>query len=366
MKARLAMSIVVALTIGVVGAISALGAPAAKTVHLRGTAYEFNKVHTLLAGATIRVAEFPQLKAVVGKTGRYELIVPDHARITPYIVAPGYHTIYLQTFATGGEDLANVNFQTPIDAVYQGLVALLGVPVDANGNPVKCAIVSTFNTRNVRDLSYDGFIGYGAHGVAGATAKGTPALPKPTYFNENVLPDPTQTRSSVDGGVVWTSVPAGVYTISAHSATTRFASFVASCRPGRVVNANPPWGLHELGLANPAAVSAGWSRRGTKATLSSLRVTRLPAHPAVTVRCTGPGCRFRARPYSAAQPSFNVRAAIGAFTLRSGQTLEVAVTAHRYNGAVWRWSLARHRGPTRATLCIPLGNTLAGARCPSS
>jgi hypothetical protein len=357
------MFIVVALTVGVVGAVSALGAPAAKTVQLRGTAYEFNNVRTLLAGATIRVAEFPQLKAVVGTNGRYNLVVPDHASITPYIVAPGYHTIYLQTFTTDGEDLANVNFQTPTDAVYQGLVALLSVPVDAHGNPAKCAIVSTFNTRNVRDISFDGFIAYGAHGVAGATATASPTLPKPVYFNQNVLPDPRQVKSSVDGGVVWTNVPAGVYTITARSLTTRFASFVASCRPGRVVNANPPWGLHELGLANPAAVSASWSRHGTKTTLSSLRVTRLPAHPTVTLRCTGAGCRFRTQTSSAAQPSFNVRAAIGAITLRAGQVVEVAVTAHPYNGAVWRWTLAGHRRPTRATLCIPLGNTLARAHC---
>ncbi len=357
------MSIFVALTVGVVAAVSALGASAAKTVQLRGTAYEFNNVHTLLAGAAIRVAEFPKLKAVVGTNGRYDLVVPDHARITPYIVAPGYHTIYLQTFTTDGEDLANVNFQTPTDAVYTGLVALLGVPVDAQGNPAKCAIVSTFNTRNVRDLSFDGFIAYGAHGVAGATATASPTLPKPVYFNQNVVPDPSQTRSSVDGGVVWTNVPTGVYTITAHSSTTRFASFQASCRPGRVVNANPPWGLHELGLANPATVSASWSRHGTKTTLSSLRVTRLPAQPTITVRCTGTGCGFRTQTYSAAQPAFNVRAAIGAITLRAGQTLEVAVTAHRYNGAVWRWSGTRTSRPTRATLCLPLGNTLARVHC---
>ena len=28
--------------------------------------------------------------------------------------------------------------------------------------------------------------------------------------------------------------------------TTRFASFLATCEPGRIVNANPPWGAYEL------------------------------------------------------------------------------------------------------------------------
>jgi hypothetical protein len=93
--------------------------PVARTVHLRGTAYEFNNVRVLLKGATIRVAEFPTLTATVQADGRYDLVVPDHATITPYIVDPGYHTIYLQTFTTHGEDLVNVNFQTsrPIPSI---------------------------------------------------------------------------------------------------------------------------------------------------------------------------------------------------------------------------------------------------------
>ena len=42
----------------------------AGTVHLRGTAFEFNNVHTLLSGATIRIAEFPMLGASVQPDGR--------------------------------------------------------------------------------------------------------------------------------------------------------------------------------------------------------------------------------------------------------------------------------------------------------
>src|SRR5512142_825098 len=173
------LACVCALLAGLVLGAGAGGARSGgPSVHVRGTAYEFNNVHVLLRGATIRVAELPKLSAVVRSDGRYDLVVPDHAKITPYIVDPGYHTIYLQTFTTNGEDLANVNFQTPTETIYGGLVALLHVPVDAQGNPVSCAIVSTFNTRNVRDLSFKQFIAYGAHGVAGATATASPSLPK--------------------------------------------------------------------------------------------------------------------------------------------------------------------------------------------
>ena len=245
----------------------------ARSVHIRGTAYEFNNAAVRLGGATVRVAERPRIRATVRRDGSYDLVVPDRANITPYITATGYHTIYLQTFRTAGEDLARVNFQTPRESIYRALAALLEVPLDENGELRQCGIVSTFNTRNVRDLSFGGFTRYGAHGVAGATAFATPALPPPVYFNEDVIPDPLQQLSSIDGGVIWTRVPNGVFRITARHPATRFASFVATCKPGRVVNANPPWGLHELGKRNTARVSVTWS--GTQ--LRRFRVTDPPA-----------------------------------------------------------------------------------------
>ncbi len=334
-------------------------------VHLRGTAYEFNSVHTLLAGATIRVAEYPKLRATVRADGTYDLSVPDRARVTPYIQAAGHHTIYLQTFTTAGEDLANVNFQTPSTPIYGVLVDLLHVPVTAQGNPVRCAIVSTFSTKNVRDLDYAGFIAYGAHGVAGATASSRPALPTPEYFNANVAPDPAQTASSNDGGVVWTGVPAGVYTITGHHPVSRFASFVATCRPGRVINANPPWGLHELAPPNPARVAATWSVHGSLDLLRSLSARRLPAHAVVRVRCHGARCPFSARTVTPVTTTLNLLRALRtpAPAFRAGQTLEVTISAHAFNGVVLRWTLLAGRRPAARALCVPLGETLARTRC---
>jgi hypothetical protein len=301
-------------------------------VHLRGTAYEFNNTHVLLGAATIRVAEFPRLRTTVRPDGTYDLAVPNHARVTPYIEAAGHHTIYLQTFTTAGEDLRNVNFQTPSDAIYQALATLLNVPVDAAGNPQRCAIVSTFSTRNVRDLDYKDFIAYGAHGVAGATATASPALPRPTYFNAQVIPDPAQQLSSEDGGVLWIGVPSGVYTIRAHKRGTRFASFVATCRPGRIVNANPPWGLHELGLRNPARLRANPRR---------IRLTHLPEGATVRVG------RRTLRP-----------AGSTADVARTAQNVEIRVSAHRYDSTVWRVS------GTRVTkLCVPLGDSRPRPAC---
>ncbi len=84
---------VVGVSLLVCGFAAVVANPRARTIHLRGTAYEFNNVHTVLSGATIRVAEFPKLRATVRRDGGYDLQVPDNARVTPYIVDPGYHTI---------------------------------------------------------------------------------------------------------------------------------------------------------------------------------------------------------------------------------------------------------------------------------
>ncbi len=332
------------------GALAALlcAAPAAgaATVQLRGTAYEFDNTDVRLAGAVIRVAERPKLRTTTRRDGRYVLTVPDGARITPYIEAPGYHAIHLQTFTTDREDLANVNFQVPTHAIYRGLAALLSVPLDANGDPVECAVVSTFSTKDVRDTTFAGFVGYRAHGVAGASASASPALPPATYFNEHVIPDPMQRLSSIDGGVIWTRVPAGTYTVSARHPATRFAGFVATCVPGRIVNANPPWGLHELADTVPAAISARWA--GTD--LRRLRVRRLPAGGKVEVRCTGRACAFR---------TGTVRTALTA-TWRRGQVLTVVASARARNSRVARWRVGSDRADR---LCIPLGQTRPRPRC---
>jgi hypothetical protein len=350
-----------AVVLAAVVACGAAFASSARSVHIRGPAYEFNNTKTRLAGATIRVAELPHLHATVRADGSYDLVVPDRTRVTPYIVARGYHTIYLQTLTTAGEDLANVNFQTPTEPVYKALVALVHVPVDAAGNPVACAIVSTFSTKNVRDLSFDDFTAYGAHGVAGATATGSPKLPGPIYFNESVLPDPNQAKSSVDGGVLWIGVKPGVYTISGHHPSTRFASFVATCRNGRVVNANPPWGLHELAPAMPASMKAVWSGSA----LRSLNVSRLPAAAVVRVSCDGPHCAFKPQTLRASGPTMDVKGLLGSklARLRPGQALTVAVSAHGFNGSVVSWKLTPGATPKPTARCVPLGETLPRAHC---
>lgn len=255
-RSSLAGALIAIMALFALGTATATAATA-DTVHVRGTVYTFDNQEPI-AGATVRIQELAGLAATSGPDGAYDLEVPDGTRITPYVEAAGHHGIHLQTFVTQGRDLERVNFQIPTTGTYGALAALLAVPLDANGDPAECVIVSTFSTVNVREASFDQFVAYGAHGVAGATASATPALAAPIYFNESVIPDPSRTESSDDGGVIWTGVPAGVYRLHASHPSTRFADFIATCEPGRLVNANPPQGFYELrpGEASDDAVDA--------------------------------------------------------------------------------------------------------------
>ncbi len=243
------------------------GASAAKTVTISGKAFIFNFMDTPIPNATIKVREFPKLSAVTDEHGDYELKVPDDANVTPYIEPGGpidlarsnkdgspkgvlanthWNTVDLQTFHTRGENIENANFQTPRDQEYNLLKMVLDVPSAEDGRPAQCVIVTTASARDVRDVDYLTYWENTPHGVEGATSEAFPSLPGPTYFNAQVIPDPNQPHSSHDGGIIWPVVPTGAYRIVTSSPDTRFASFLATCAPGRVINANPPMGAYEL------------------------------------------------------------------------------------------------------------------------
>ncbi len=261
------------------------------TVKISGKAFRFGKRYPVLINALIKVREFPEIYTLSDEKGDYELTVPDNANVTPYIVSgwngayedprtnpldpltKHYNSVDLQTFHTRGEDIVNANFQTPTDSEYNNLKTLLQVPSDADNRPEQCVIVTTSSARNVRGVDYDTYWDRTPHGVAGATAYTLPDMLKPMYFNIAVLPDPTQPSSSHDGGIIWGVVPAGTYRVITEHPNTRFASFLATCEPGRVVNANPPWGAYELAdgeeplaASNVAAkvTSAKAARKGRK------------------------------------------------------------------------------------------------------
>ncbi|MBI5609123.1 MAG: hypothetical protein HY902_09595 [Deltaproteobacteria bacterium] len=212
-------------------------------VHLRGVAYRFAPgAQERIADATISVVELPGVSTKTDAQGHYDLAVPKGATVTPMIAAQGYHSMTLQTFDNVQSDLEHVHFQTPDDGIFAVLSGVVGVTPDEQ----HCIIASTTSTKAIQGLTYEQFRAFGAHGVADATASGTPDLPPTMYFDANTVPDKSLKATTADGGVLWTNVPPGVYTISASHPTKKFATFIATCKGGGLVNANPPWGLKEL------------------------------------------------------------------------------------------------------------------------
>jgi hypothetical protein len=221
----------------------------APVAHLRGTAYTFNTPDPI-AGATIAVHELPDVQATTAADGSYELEVPLGATVTPYIEADGHHSITVQTFTADddhdGAEIDGVNFQTPTEDIYVGLKALVGGFTGRDPFEGGCVIVTTVGDARMVGMSFDEFIDFHPHGVEGATVQIEPDLATPIYFNADVLPDATQLTTSIDGGVLWPNVPPGEYTLTATKPGLTFATVHVSCADGRVVNANPVWGLHAL------------------------------------------------------------------------------------------------------------------------
>jgi hypothetical protein len=274
--------------------LMALGtdARAASTVTISGNAYAFIFAgnEDRLEGATIGIAEIPDLTTTAGPNGFYALEVPDNTTITPFARIDGYYTTHHQTFHTRGQDLRQVNFQMPELSTYTLLANGVDADRESDGTLSKCGIVSTFFQKEGRSfLDFNDFHDFRPHGVEGSTAESTPlAGGGPLYFNPSVIPDPTQPSSSRDGGVLWVNVESGVYNVKGFNDETRHASFVATCAPGRLVNANPPWGLYELAgneETNPATLPAA-PDRDLDAWLYDSRIVRQGARRSLRMKLT--------------------------------------------------------------------------------
>ena len=248
-------------------------ATAAKTVtmegHVWGASLEGIEIVTHRgSGATVYIAERPKLRTTAAEDGYWSLEVPDGMNITPCAELDGHHPMCVQTFFTRGRNLNQVNFQMVVDLIAGLLGTLSGGEMvkGPGGSPrvKECAIVSTFFEKEKRSFpDFQDYLEAMPHGVAGATAVATSekgkVLPGPIYYNEMVMPDRSFTASSRDGGVMWVDIPPGVYTITSSHPTARFAPFQATCRKGRLINANPPWGLYEMARTeepNPAVLPA--------------------------------------------------------------------------------------------------------------
>ena len=173
------------------------GSPRAAKVLISGVAYSFDNQERI-GGALIRVAELPGLRTRSRPSGRYVLAVPDGARVTPYIEAERATTASTCRLSDieRPQPGPGSTFRSPPPRTYDALAAFLGVSAGTRTTTRPAAWSSPRSPpRRSASLSFAEFVAYGAHGVAGATARARPALPEPIYFNEDVIPDRSRRAS---------------------------------------------------------------------------------------------------------------------------------------------------------------------------
>lgn len=208
---------------------------------LEGDAFPFAWAGNVgIPGATITVLEDPARTVVTDKAGHFRLdALPVGGEVSLRLSAAGYPPIQTGTFTVPPEGITRATFQAPQQEVYDLLASIVMITPD----PQTCQLVTTV-TRIGKSL-YDA----GAHGEAGVTVQLDPPLPPergPIYFNADVVPDPALTETSDDGGVLYTNVPPGEYTLVGTKDGAVFTAVRFKCEAGWLVNASPPWGLQRV------------------------------------------------------------------------------------------------------------------------
>jgi hypothetical protein len=214
-------------------------------VHVSGKAFVFgpNSSDYTLVGATVSVAEAPEIATTVGADGTFALDVPSGDEASFVLRQPGFHDNQTATFMLGSTALDQVGFQVPTDGIFDLMAQFVRIDPD----PERCQIASTVSRKGTEPYGGAGL------GEPGVIVSIEPALPKeagPVYFNYVntgvIIPDPALTATTLDGGVIYTNVPPGEYRLSATKTGKQFSSVKVRCRKGLLVNAAPPRGLQEL------------------------------------------------------------------------------------------------------------------------
>ena len=188
-------------------------------------------------GAGVTWLESPCRKAVSDSKGHFVFAgIKAGSELTLLLAHKDFPPQHTGTITVPAGGAQRFSFQAVSHFTYKALAAIAGVTPDA----ARCQIATTVTAYGKSVYTS------GAHGEEGATVTISPALPKtngPIYFNSQVLPEPTLTQTSDDGGVIYLNVPPGTYTIQAHKAGVTFRPVKIKCRAGWLANASPPWGI---------------------------------------------------------------------------------------------------------------------------
>jgi hypothetical protein len=194
-----------------------------------------------LAGATIAVAESPKVTTTVAADGTFTISAPSGGPASFSLTQDGFFPNQSATLDITTDGIPMLGFQVPTNDTVDSLSAI----VQVTPNPKQCQITTTVSRAGTAPYGGDGL------GVDGATVSIDPPVPAksgPIYFAYGSIPFPdrTLTATSIDGGVAFTNVPVGEYTLSAKKDGVTFSTVDIRCRPGVLVNAAPPHGIQQL------------------------------------------------------------------------------------------------------------------------
>ncbi|RUR05551.1 carboxypeptidase-like regulatory domain-containing protein [Legionella sp. km772] len=203
-----------------------------------------------ISGATISSLENDNLKLITdskGQFGPFEWPIGQELTLVCEKSGSfwsGYKTTQTPTFLVPPEGinnsdrLKNISFQVPSNMAYKLLSVAMGISED----PDCCQIAATITPPNktMDDIP---------QGVEGVKAILSPQVKSPAFYF-GMFPVVHKTNpfirglktTSLDGGVAFTNVPPGTYTLTAEKDATSFSTITIKARKGVVVNASPPNG----------------------------------------------------------------------------------------------------------------------------
>ena len=172
-------------------------------------------------GVRVWFAEHPETRDLdiqTDATGWWTMYVIKHAgvdlELSLIYEKDGWITTKSNVLTIGDVDDTDLAIQYIDPLYYQAMMKPYVEGVFLGGKPIENAMVVTVGKS--WSSMHDGRL---PHGDPGALAIASPAKGVgPIYFNRQVIPDPTQVLTSVDGGVTWLNVPHGTYQVTASKA----------------------------------------------------------------------------------------------------------------------------------------------------
>lgn len=219
-------------------------------VSLEGDALELltEVVGPRIVGARISVLEDPSKTATTGADAHFRIDdLEEGTEVTLVMDHPDYYPLQSATFRPPSGGMKAVTLQAITKSRFAALRAGFP-PLEEESHCILASTITRLGGTLYARLR---------QGEVGASVVATPAPPSdsgPIYFNESVIPDPTKTATTKDGGVLYFHVPPGTYELTAQKPGVAFSKVTMKCRPGFVVNAAPSVGI-QANVADP-----DWSR----------------------------------------------------------------------------------------------------------